>query len=47
MGKAVDKTTMTNDAAFVTLVPENKRPYFETPAQDANTGIQIRGLTKV
>ena len=32
---------------FMMLVPEDKRPYFETPMQNAKSGIQIRGLTKV
>jgi len=30
-----------------TLVPENRRPYFEAPVQDAKAAIRIRGLTKV
>jgi len=32
---------------FMRLIPEDKRPYFETPLQNANPRIQIRGLTKV
>lgn len=32
---------------FMTLIPETRRPFFETQVQDAKAGIQIRGLTKV
>ena len=46
MSRRGDKIKLLNDN-FMTLVPDDKRPYFETPLQDAKAGIQIRGLTKV
>jgi len=46
MGRERDKIKLSNED-FMTLVPEDKKPYFETPLQDAKAGIQIRGLTKV
>ena len=46
MGREGAKINLSNED-FMTLVPEDKRPYFETPLQDAKAGIQIRGLTKV
>jgi len=46
VGRKGDVIKLTNED-FMTLVPDDKRPYFETPVQDAKAGIQIRGLTKV
>jgi len=46
MNRNEDKITLTNED-FMTLVPEHRRPYFETPLQNTKAGIQIRGLSKV
>jgi len=45
MRSKTDKIKLSNED-FITRVPEDKRPYFEAPLQNANAGIQIRGLTK-
>jgi len=46
MGRKEEKITQLNKD-FMTLVPDDRRPYFEIPLHDAKAGIQIRGLTKV
>ena len=46
VGRTDDEMKLSNED-FMTLVPENRKPYFETWAQNAKAGIQIRGLTKV
>ena len=46
MGRVGNKIKLSNED-FMMLVPEDKKPYFETPLQSATAGIQIRGLTKV
>lgn len=42
-----ETTTQLPSEDYLTLVPENKRLYFETPLQNDKAGIQMRGLTKV
>lgn len=46
MGRKTDLIKLSKED-FMTLVPENRMPYFEPSVPDAKAGIRIRGLTKV